>query len=159
MSDPSDDQKIIPIHPRSPMVSLFREFRDKETSGDDVSSNPFDEMDDEEFAPISDEWEKEQEQSVLNLPAWFINRMIDDEWYFAFLLVTGEYLLFSHIDKVVQSADGTLWIDVRLLPANHCDGWISEWASKLKIFVPPTSRDCCSINASHIVCAFEIADT
>ncbi|EQD31447.1 hypothetical protein B1A_19935, partial [mine drainage metagenome] len=135
MSDPSDDQKIIPIRKRSPMVSLFREFSDKENSGDDVSSDLFDEMNDEEFARKSDEWEKEQEQSVLNLPAWFVNRMIDDEWSFAFLLVTGEYLLFSHIDKVVQSADGTLWIDVTLLRPEDYDFWMGG----KKIFSPPSS--------------------
>ena len=155
MSDPSDDQKIIPIRKRSPMVSLFREFSSEESTGDDVSSDPFDEMDDEEWARISDELEKEQEQSVLNLPAWFVKRMTNDIWSFAFLLVTGEYLLFSHINRVVQSANGTLWIDVELLRPEDCEFWMSG----KKIFCPPSSRRGCSVNASHIICAFEIADT
>lgn len=91
------------------------------------------------------------------LPAWFTPRMLDDEWAFGLLLVTGVVLGISHIERVVQAADGSLWLDVDMMEnyasvSIHKDFWSS-------VVVAPTSRLRASVNAAHVVAAVELADT
>jgi hypothetical protein len=46
------------------------------------------------------------------LPAWFVPRMMSDEWSFGLLLNNGFVLAVSHIKAVRQAADGSIRLDV-----------------------------------------------
>lgn len=86
------------------------------------------------------------------LPSWFVTRMMTDEWYFGLLLTTGHVVAINHINKVQQAADGSIWIDVEMdiHPPSRDD---------LRIFGAPVDRPTATINAAHVVWAFELADT
>ena len=92
------------------------------------------------------------EEATKLLPAWFIPRMMEDVWSFGLLMTTGVTIAIQQIRSVHQAADGSIWIDVIL-----SDGDDPFDASGK--FVAPTSRLEASINTSHIVAAFELADT
>lgn len=92
------------------------------------------------------------ERAARLLPAWFIPRMMTDEWNFAFLMVTGDIVHLTHIEKVHLGADG-IWLDVTL---SNCFGLLSGGPRHFKA---PTDRTFASINARHVVMAFETADT
>jgi hypothetical protein len=86
------------------------------------------------------------------LPAWFIPRMMEDAWSFAFLMVSGTYIHVEHIAAVHESADG-LWLDVDL-----CTDQPRAFGHPAGV-VAPTSRTTASIAVRHIMLAFETADT
>ena len=92
------------------------------------------------------------------LPAWFVERMMGDCWFFALLTNDGIMICISTITDVRQAADGSIWLDVELLTDE------TFWVAKLreggfKTLIAPSSRTTASINAAHVVAAFEIADT
>ncbi|ADE15880.1 hypothetical protein Nhal_2815 [Nitrosococcus halophilus Nc 4] len=94
------------------------------------------------------------------LPAWFIERMMNDTWFFGVLLDTGQMLGIEHINKVRQAANGDVWIDVEMLEHRQFrveylpDSW-----KGVKLLCSPTSRTDTSINTRHIVAVFDLADT
>jgi hypothetical protein len=93
------------------------------------------------------------------LPAWFIERMMTDEWTYGLMTPSGKVIVISTIKKVHQAKDGSIWIDVKL---SRNPGFVdTSGASGFKgsdfVFCP-TSREEASINTSHIICAFELAD-
>ncbi len=86
------------------------------------------------------------------LPAWFVARMMTDDWHFGLMLVTGKVLAISSIDRVFMGANDSIWMDVTL----------SEYDLSMKgldILNAPTSRRKATVNAAHVVAAFELADT
>lgn len=85
------------------------------------------------------------------LPAWFVGRMMSDEWYFGLMLTNGTTIGITHIDAVRLDAAGELWIDVRMLDP--------KLGPAVRVMKAPTSRLEASIQVRHIVAAFEIADT
>lgn len=85
------------------------------------------------------------------LPAWFVPRMIDDVWSFGLMMSTGVVIAVENITAVTQAANGDIWIDVTLQTA--------PGVSRDDAFTAPTSRATASINAQHIVAAYELADT
>lgn len=89
------------------------------------------------------------------LPAWFIERMTGDFWHFGLMTSRGTIICISEINRVYQSADGSVWIDVELENARD-SGYHENVANS---FTAPTSRTSASINTRHIVAAFEIGDT
>jgi hypothetical protein len=92
------------------------------------------------------------------LPAWFVPRMMGDVWSFALLTPDGRAMLIDHIDRVRQGADGSIWLDVVM--SEPGSGWEDALRQmKLQIITAPTDRTTASINAAHIVAAFEIAST
>lgn len=91
------------------------------------------------------------------LPAWFCDRMFNDQWAFGLLLVTGEVLGISTITGVTRDANGGLWLDVEML-GKDADDWLPDFYGKA-VMTAPTKRLEASINAAHVVCAFELADT
>lgn len=96
------------------------------------------------------------------LPTWFVGRMIDDEWSFGLLLVTGQMLAIAHIVDVRQAADGSIWLDVRMLDLDDVDSLTRSFSGLKhwpKALGAPTSRLQASVNAAQVVCAFDIADT
>ncbi len=88
------------------------------------------------------------------LPAWFIPRMMRDSWPFGLMMTNGVTICIDQIDNVHQDASGTLWLDVQLLNKIPCDG------KKRLFFVAPTNdRMTATINASHVMAAFELVDS
>jgi hypothetical protein len=85
------------------------------------------------------------------LPAWFVPRMMRDVWGFGFLLSSGDRVHFERINDVCQAADGTIWIDVTL----HVRQPRSNNADGNYILALESDRKKASINAAHIVMAFE----
>lgn len=88
------------------------------------------------------------------LPAWFTGRMIEDTWYFGLLMITGDVITIQCINSIEQDASGNLWLDATLYeqdPYNNISGH--------KIFDNECSRKKISINSSHVVAAFELADS
>ena len=111
----------------------------------------------------TDDWERTEldervERMAALLPAWFCERMATDDWHFGIMLTTGQMLHVETIEAVHQS-DGGVWLDVRL---GEPDGVRSEWMPARGWPTPthsPTRRRMCSVNAAHVVCAVELADT
>lgn len=88
------------------------------------------------------------------LPAWFVDRMMDDVWSFGLLTTTSAVICISCIKRIHHWLDGCLWLDVELLPN------ISVELPGLTMICAPTSeRLTASVNASQIVAAFELANT
>ena len=85
------------------------------------------------------------------LPAWFVERMMCDDWKFCLELSNGRRIGIARIDEVLMALDRTIWIDCTMLDD-------APFAAE-DIFTAPTSRLKISINAAHVVCAYEVADT
>lgn len=90
------------------------------------------------------------------LPAWFTERMMADAWNYGLLTVTGDILAISRINKITRDDAGNLWLDAEMLNY-HVRGSDGEHITS-KILIAPTERTNVSINASHIVAAFELTD-
>lgn len=89
------------------------------------------------------------------LPAWFTFRMMDDTWSFGLLMITGDIIAIECITRITQDASGNLWLDAKLLTTSFFEREIDG----RKLLLSPTSRNTVSINAAHVVAAFELADT
>ncbi|CAN5729743.1 hypothetical protein BH23CYA1_BH23CYA1_00930 [soil metagenome] len=87
------------------------------------------------------------------LPVWFTERMMGDEWSFGLMTTTGVVICINSISSISQAADGSIWLDVDLMPDEVTP------VSGMTMFCAPTSRTKASLNASHIIAAFELADT
>jgi len=87
------------------------------------------------------------------LPAWFVKRMMTDAWHFGLLTTSGTVIGIHQIHRTYQAADGSIWIDVELMSV------YPPAVAENSMFIAPTSRTQASINTSHIVTAFELADT
>jgi hypothetical protein len=98
------------------------------------------------------------EAAISILPTWFVPRMMDDVWSFALLTTDLVAILITTITNVNQAKDGSIWLTVDLMPDD--DFWALRLRERgLRTLGAPTSRTTASINASHIIAAFEIADT
>lgn len=113
---------------------------------------------DDKFAGQGEEWPPEDVREAERLlPAWFTGRMMCDNWSFGLLMGTGDVLCISRINRVSEAKNGAVWIDVELLPdeamvvARDRPDWRFRYA--------PTERLEASVNAAHVVAAFELADT
>jgi hypothetical protein len=96
------------------------------------------------------------------LPAWFMQRMMDDVWRCGLLLTTGVILAVESIDDLTQDVAGDLWIDVDLIPqetAYDLGARVSKPYRAFPILGAPTSRTRATVRVAHIVAAFELADT
>jgi len=84
--------------------------------------------------------------------------MMCDTWGFGLLLENGNVLGIEQIEKIVQAADGSLWLDVKLLDYNwHIDDeYLEDFFSGKIIKAPMPDRCYATINASKIVVALEI---
>ena len=91
------------------------------------------------------------------LPVWFTSRMMNDQWSFGLLMITGDVIAVQSIASVKQDAGGNLWIDAILI--NSEEQLLPDDINGHRIFAAPTSRKDVTINASHIVAAFELGDT
>jgi hypothetical protein len=102
---------------------------------------------------LCDAIEKAEREFGKLLPAWFVPRMRMDCWQFGLLMTTGHTIGISSIVDVHQAADGSLWLDVSMLTSDY------EGIADVPLFLAPTSRTFASINAAHVVAAFELSDT
>ena len=105
-------------------------------------------------------WEEQREAERL-LPAWFVPRMMFDEWFFGLLLTNGDILAIETIRKVHQDAMGNLWIDVTAHEYESRCLWqgSNDRPWRKKIVGAPTERTFMSVNVSNIITAFELAYT
>jgi hypothetical protein len=104
----------------------------------------------------------EVEQAAKLLPAWFVPRMMQDEWVFGLLLITGQVLVIYNLSAVHQAADGTIWLDVQMEEKEKgraLEPELGDTPSRLNYLFSPTKRTTASINAAHVVAAFELAST
>jgi len=91
------------------------------------------------------------------LPGWFSERIMQDVWAFGLLMSDGTIISIQAIEAINQASDGSIWLDVRLMdPSDGMAGWLKNVDKKL---VAPTDRLKASINASHVMAAFELANT
>jgi hypothetical protein len=93
------------------------------------------------------------------LPAGFVERMMTDTWYFGLLLVTGQVLVIESIRDVRGTPEGNVWIDVTMhgKDSNHA---FQEFKDLRWPWVySPTGRTEASVNAAHVVAAFELMDS
>lgn len=93
------------------------------------------------------------------LPGWFVPRMMTDVWSFAFVMVDGTVVHLTHVERVDRAADGSLWLTVALADARAIADGFKTNESGHDDFCAPTSRSQASINAAHIMIAYETADT
>jgi hypothetical protein len=84
------------------------------------------------------------------LPAWFVPRMMEESGRFGLLLTTREVLGIERIDALHATADGGIWLDVTLLSGKPD-------RKHLTLLLAATSGCRASINASHVVAAWELA--
>jgi len=89
------------------------------------------------------------------LPAWFVPRMMGEEWVYGLMMASGNVIAVERIDAVRRAADGALWLDVILAPADDYWGGNNYDPS---VFGAPSSRRRASINAAHVAAAFELVD-
>ena len=87
------------------------------------------------------------------LPAWFTGRMMNDDWCFGLLTITGHLFAIRTITSIHQDASGDLWLDVELCTdESTCQSGLPETT----LVVAPTERTTATIKASHVVAAMEL---
>lgn len=94
------------------------------------------------------------------LPAWFIRRMMTDRWTYGLMLTSGHVMVIDRISSIRQAADGTIWLDVEMQQKKkdlRLEPELREIPSNFKYLLSPTERNLASINAAHIIAAFELA--
>lgn len=94
--------------------------------------------------------EAEIETALKLMPGWFVSRMMTDDWHFGLMMSNGITIGIHTVNRVWQAADQTIWLDVELMTDNPFS---------TEVLIAPTSRTKASINASHVLLAFELADT
>jgi hypothetical protein len=108
------------------------------------------------------EYQKRHESGIARakrlLPAWFVERMMTDSWYFGLLLVTGQVLVIESI-RDVRGTEGNVWIDVTMYgkDGNHTFHEFKDL--RWPCVYSPTGRTEASVNAAHVVAAFELMDS
>ncbi len=89
------------------------------------------------------------------LPAWFLERMIGDDWYFALVVSSGHTVFISCITAI--SSDGE-WIDVQLL--DHVPSQAGKlFRPKNAILCTAGERSTASIRVNSVMVAYEVAST
>lgn len=90
------------------------------------------------------------------LPAWFVPRMMMDEWFFGLVMTNGDILAVQTIDQVSQAADDTIWLDIYLLT----DDYVSmKDLREFRVVTALEDRQRASVNASHVLYALELANS
>lgn len=88
------------------------------------------------------------------LPAWFVPRMMQEDWVYGLIMASGSIIAVERVTAVRQAVDGSLWLDVRLAPAD--DYWSGNYDPS--VFGAPSARRHASINCTHVAAAFELVD-
>jgi len=93
------------------------------------------------------------------LPAWFSERMMCDQWSFGLMLDTSFVLAIKTIDCVSVDHNGNIWLDVEMLESMEFTSLTRCGIEPDRFITSPTSRTEASVNACHVVAAFELCDT
>ena len=103
-----------------------------------------------EFTEISPQDPDEGE-----LMPWWLGRMSHDSWSFGLLMVTNQMICIDRINRIWRDTRGTMWLDVTLLKTAPLAAMKLKWP--YPCFLAPTSRLDATINADHVVAAFELS--
>lgn len=69
-------------------------------------------------------------------------------------------MVIEHISNVHQAANGSIWLDVKMREkAAWLESELGDSPSRLTYLAAPTERASASVNAAHVVAAFELAST
>ena len=91
------------------------------------------------------------------LPAWFSSRMASDVGLFGLHLSDGSVMVVTTVVGCSEASDGSIWIDAEMAQKGDCDFWVNRLGTS-RVITTHSSRTTVSINAGHIIAAFEIAD-
>lgn len=83
------------------------------------------------------------------VPAWYTERMMEDEWYFGLQTSDGHVIAISRIKSI--SDDGQ-WMDVELLTKDE----VPELAGRKLVTAVADDRRKASVKISNIVAAYDI---
>ena len=88
------------------------------------------------------------------LPAWFVSRMMKKPGKYGLMLSAGNILAVERILEVHTAADGTIWLDVRMVETgDYLPGSLDR-----RVFTAPSDALEASVNASAVVAAFTFAN-
>ena len=91
------------------------------------------------------------------LPAWFVERMATDFWYFGLLMDNNTVLPIHQIKKI--SDDGR-WLEVELLEkGDEIHEFPDSPVSEMKMIYALEDRNTANVQASKIVATIELANT
>ena len=105
------------------------------------------------------------------LGAWFVGRMMEDQWTFGLRMVDGSTIVITHIKAVTIAANGSIWLDVELVdreswPSASARGFIEAAHDRKAGATHPVGfvqamceRRSATINAAHVIMAYELSDT
>lgn len=89
------------------------------------------------------------------MPVWFVPRMMSEQWIYGLMMSYGQLIAIEIINDITRAADGSIWIEVTLAPAD--DYWGTNYDPS--VFGAPTTRRKASINVAHIAAALDLIDT
>jgi hypothetical protein len=98
--------------------------------------------------------EEKVKRAVKLLPAWFVARMMNDEWRFGLFLGGGFWVAIARIVDVKQDASGDIWIDA--LGLEEEDGLAIKAAGGMPAVQVAKGRRMLSLNAKHVALAVEL---
>ena len=88
------------------------------------------------------------------MPAWFVDRMMTDDWCFALLTTSGHTIYISRINAISENGD---WIDVSLL--HEIPDEAEKFDNKNIVLAVNGNRTNASISMYQIIAAYEVATT
>lgn len=91
------------------------------------------------------------------IPGYLFHRMETDTWFFGVLLDSGAVLAVERVSRIAPDDSGNLWVDFEMLEKQNC--MLGESCPLGRLSYSPTERTTITVNARHIVAAFELADT
>lgn len=98
--------------------------------------------------------EEKVKKAVELLPAWFVARMMNDEWRFGLFLGGGFWVAIARIVDVKQDASGDIWIDA--LGLEEEEGLVIKEAGGMPAVQVAKGRRMLSLNAKHVALAVEL---
>lgn len=147
--------ELITNHPSGGCVSVATWKKPPQWVLDRVNRD--DEVSADQCRAYRAEWE--QRYHLLYERPWFIERMLDDVWFFALLLNTGHHVIIECIEKITRDpATGTIWLDVRLHVYDDTQHG-EKFCPGPRIGAVHEDRSSCSIRLDSVVAAYEVAST
>ena len=98
--------------------------------------------------------EEKVKKAVELLPAWFVARMMNDEWRFGLFLGGGFWVAIARIVDVKQDASGDIWIEA--LGLEEEEGLVIKEAGGMPAVQVAKGRRMLSLNAKHVALAVEL---
>lgn len=92
-------------------------------------------------------------------PNEFTSRLTNDYWPFGVLVLSGDVLVVNHVNSIDRDAAGDIWLNVDLVREKDYIIDFKQMFPDRRIVFAPTDRVTATVKASHVVAAFELADT